>query len=452
MSGLRPTDSCDPTPSIAKTAGAPDAGATGPVPPAAKPITTAATPGPAVHNDTDTARTRAHPAAANAQTFPPQHVRQADAIRSDRAVAMGREAYAESHGDGHWLNESARHWEGVRKDNDRAVDEGRRGPLAATIVDLGAQTMGFFVNMSGLRQVRDRSAQLGAEWGGGASGYEKAKTISLLTGEVALAAANGLGVGGVARATQVSREGAAIVQAAKAAQTTKAATVVTRGAAGAIAGMRSVGRPAAAQVAKELQAVIKELPLTAGGKVTAEQAKVFLSRLRDVAARYGVSVREGGVAGEAVGQSREVVVSLAAGAPHEMVHALQMVQTRATAFLDEAVRLGTTVADMPASGFERAHTTTVRPFEHQAYAAFEAMAFQSTGFMGQATANAYRSALKTGIEAFREALAQGAVPRLGEGLGARLYGELTILGRSQAEIAEKLAIGTGAVIGKELRN
>jgi hypothetical protein len=401
--------------------------------------------------------------------------RQAPFDAQAEAVAAGRRAYTETMQDDHWSNDAARFWDQVAVDNDRAVSDGRRGAVTATAVHVGAKVMGFFVEMSGIRQVRARAGQLGAEVGGGASGWEVTKTSAMLGGETLLAAANGLGVGGVTRAAKVTAEGVTIIRSAEAVRASEAvvgtvlrngddvAHVVTAlaqtgddaarvaGAAGhatqagvtagrAIQGMRAVSSTAARQVTRELQQLVRNLPLE-GGQVTQQQARTFLNQLREVASRYGITLREGGTAGEAVGSARELVVSLKAGAAHEMVHALQMVQVRAVAFADEAMRLGTSIAEMPAAAFERANAAVIRPFEHHAYATFESMAFQATGFMGRANAATYRTALNEGLRAFGEGLSAAAAPLLREGVAARLYGELTILGRSQMEIASKIAFG-----------
>lgn len=373
------------------------------------------------------------------------------------AVAYGRQAYQESLNDDHWSNDAARYWDGVIADNDRAVGDGRRDPYTATAVHVGATVMGFFVEMSGIRQVRARAGQLGAEVGGDAPTAEVAKTGLLLGGETLLAAANGLGVGaGVGRAVKVSAEGAAIVRGAEAVRAGEAAVgavtaggddvarvIIARAAAKgaqAIDGMRAVKGAVADGVTRELQQLVKQLPLE-GGKVTKQQARAFMTELREVAGRYGITLREGGTAGEAVGGARDLVVSLQTGAAHEMVHALQMVQVRAVAFADEAARLGTSIAEMPPAGFERAYAAVVKPFEHQAYAGFESMAFKATGLMGRANAVRYRAALAEGLTAFGDALATASKPVFKQGMAARLYGELTILGRSQLEIASKLAMG-----------
>jgi hypothetical protein len=373
------------------------------------------------------------------------------------AVAYGKQAYDETMKDDHWSNEAATYWDQVIASNDKAVGDGKRDPYTATAVHVGATVMGFFVEMSGIRQVRARAGQLGAEVGGDAPTGEIAKTSLLLGGETLLAASNGLGIGsGVGRAAKVSAEGAAIIRGAEAVKAgdalvgavvnggddvarVVAAQVATKGAK-AIEGMRAVKGVAAEAVTKELQQLVRQLPLE-GGKVTKLQAQAFLNELKQVASRYGIVLKEGGVAGEAVGGARDLVVSLKTGAAHEMVHALQMVQVRAAAFADEALRLGTSIAEMPPSGFERAYTAVVKPFEHQAYAVFESMAFKATGLMGRANAIRYRAALTEGLKAFGDGLANAAKPVFKEGLAARLYGELTILGRSQVEIGSKIAMG-----------
>lgn len=380
--------------------------------------------------------------------------------RNQQAVAMGRQVYQESLQDGHWSNEAARYWEDVKDRNDRAVGDGQRGPVTATAVHVGATVMGFFVEMSGVRQVRARAGQLGAEVGGGADRMEIAKTGAMLAGETLLAASNGLGVGGVGRAAAVRAEGTAIVRGAEALRAGEAVTgAVLRhgddvaraaGAAKAIRGMRGVGRGAASQVTRELQALVKELPIGQGGKISQSQARQAFKRLQAFAGRYGITLREGGRAGEAVNHGREVVVSLKAGAAHELVHAFQMVQVRAVAYADEAARLGKRIADLPPSAFDRAHQLVVKPFEHQAYAVFESMAYHATGFMGRANAATYKTAITEGLQAFGEGLAKGTVPDLASSLGARLYGDLTILGRSQAEIGDKLLMGAGAIINDRL--
>jgi len=139
----------------------------------------------------------------------------------NEAVLAGRRTYDESMADDHFANDAARFWDKVIVDNDAAVGDGKRGAVAATAVHVGATVMGFFVEMSGVRQVRARSGQLGAEVGGGASTREITKTSLLLGGETLLAAANGLGVGGVTRAAKVGLEGAAIVKGAQAVRSTE---------------------------------------------------------------------------------------------------------------------------------------------------------------------------------------------------------------------------------------
>jgi hypothetical protein len=378
----------------------------------------------------------------------------------NEAVLAGRRAYDESMADDHFANDAARFWDKVIVDNDAAVGNGQRGAVAATAVHVGATVMGFFVEMSGIRQVRARSGQLGAEVGGGASTTEITKTSLLLGGETLMAAANGLGVGGVSRAAKVGLEGAAIVKGAKAVRSSEAIagavvnggddvakTILRTGNAGSrfIQGMRAVKGSAAQQVTHELQQLIRHLKLD-GGKVAKAEAQAFLTELTAYAKKYGITVREGGVVGEAVGGARDVVVSLQAGAAHEMVHALQMVQVRAAAFADEAARLGMAVTDMPAAAFERANAAVIKPFEHQAYAVFESMAFKATGVMGSANTVRYRKALTEGLQAFGDALATASKPVFNQGMAARLYGELTILGRSQFEIASKLVFAANPAI------
>jgi hypothetical protein len=276
------------------------------------------------------------------------------------------------------------------------------------------------ITVSGLKDVEQSAGRLGYVWDNqDVGGWQKFKMGANLAGNSALAAMNFLPVASIAKGG-------------------KAAYTVGKGGT-AIKGMAAAGDDAARAMkatTQTLQQTIKTA-IPQGQKATVQEMRTLIDETNKVLKGHGVAIKEGGVVGESVAKNGVVKVSLKAGAPHEVAHAMQSAQTQALMLEQQAAKLGKPVGML--SEVERAAAfSKAELFEAGAYAQHEMQAFRATGFMGKGNPNYANMLLKDSDELY-QALKTGTVIQGQFSAGQKVYGALTMLGRSQFQIAANLS-------------
>lgn len=215
-----------------------------------------------------------------------------------------------------------------------------------------------------------------------------------------------------------------------------------------IAGMIATEARAAETVAGKLaQAATEALP-QAGEKLSKASLENFVAKLKDVAKHYGIELKEGGMIGESNGGIDAISFSSKAGGPHEVVHAAQQIQTRATALEFKAAELGKSVSELSQAERAEAFNKIVKPFEDMAYNQHEMWAGEAHSW-GKTSAQ-YRDLVMANWQSFEKALSTGTVPEAAVSAASRAYGSLANwLGRSQLEIAKNLGAPTAYIEGKQ---
>ena len=318
------------------------------------------------------------------------------------------------------------YWEDYRDSLGEEVSSGEMGPTEATVKHTYATVMGFFVDLSGFKQVERSAAHLGHDVGHGADGWTVTKDSAVLLGNSALAGSNFLPIAGAARGVSSWRSGLAPTRSGS-------VPLISRGTkAGTSIRMLRAGSAAADEVAAGLKAAIRAA--APEGRITAQNMDDVFRSVRSFADEYGIQLTKGGNLGESVGSIDIISANLKAGGPHELAHVIQQVQTRATAFASVADDLGKPVSALTQAEKARAFDQFIRPFEAATYAHHERYAYEATGFGGRG-GNRYGAAIESNIDEFAQAYQQGTVPNTRVGVGARAYGEMPeVLGTSQAEM------------------
>ncbi|MDD5629755.1 MAG: hypothetical protein PHU21_11865 [Elusimicrobia bacterium] len=354
---------------------------------------------------------------------------------SEHAPKMGEPGFEYG-----WATGAYKYWDDMEKRQDDVASQGHW--VKAGTVATGAKIMKFFYHIGGTGAIEqsgdqttwdlNRDASTGTLiWDGTkVAGNTILTALNFVPGVAAISKA-----GGVANSVRGIKSGTAIYR------TTKAGSEIAELGGG-------VGKEAAGEVAGQVRNIIKAAA-GEGKQVTAKNARQILNGLKEAGAQknVGISVIEDrsilGM-GMAKGDAGAIVINTRLGGAHEVVHAAQQYQVRATLLkqmgtsydkLDDAERL--------------LFAQRVDAMELQAYNQFENGAFRATGFMGSGSLNKarYAKGLEANISTFEKALANGTVPKYDFSLRysptAAVYQSLpNWLGRSQTQIGTNM----GAVI------
>lgn len=234
-----------------------------------------------------------------------------------------------------------------------------------------------------------------------------------------------------------------------------------------IKGMAKASAKISTMVQDDLLKIISKLPKE--GKIPEATLKSFINDLKAVAKKYGIPEKdfvhiEKAFFSTADGGAKNIIIKGSKGIQHEIAHAVQLVQNRATALGDAALQKLTkegieitddailkTVKKLTNEEAEAAFKSIVRPLETQAYGRFEASAFQATGLGGKVSDVArYSEALTEMIKAQGRALTTAVAPIPKVGLGARIYGTIPqVFGAGNKTMALNFSavIGTGMAKG-----
>jgi len=323
-----------------------------------------------------------------------------------------------------------RFWDEAGRKAKADTDSGRIAKPLGQLKQAGAGVMKFLAQMSNVAELEGSAAKLGYLSGSGvATRGDLAKASAVTALDAGLAATNFIGVGGIvkgsarrAAAQQLIRQGEARFGAAVAKD--------------AVKGMLKARPSAAASVADDLKRIVGTLPDQ--GKLGAKEAEAFLGKLQPFAARYGMDFQFGkSMLPEVHASATKVSIKTMGGGTdwHEYVHVVQTLQNRATALASQAERLGKPIAKLTGKEVDEAFTFTAKTFENQAYRHFEEGAVKATGFMaGALRPDHWKKVVGSSIDAQAKALVDGVMPNFRVGLGGKLYGDMTALGQSQAEI------------------
>lgn len=370
---------------------------------------------------------------------------------AEQAATEARQAYEEVKKTG-LGGQAIDYWERAEAQVGEDVSNGKTGVAVATAKATGFKIMGFFAKLSGIHEVEGRSAQFGYLMGHPhASTGDKVKTGLWLGAESFFAATNFTGLGGIAKGAL--RKQAAKLAAKEGSEITAkyaAILVAERGgrrlavegaeAAGkAIKGMLPVKAEAAALVKADLAEALAKLP--AEGKLKAVDLTRFADDLKGVAKKYGIDFTYAKGLPEVMGDATRIdIKTMGMGDWHEYAHIVQMIQNRATALQSHAMRLGKDVSKLTKGEIDEAFKATVKTLETQGYRHFEEEAVKAVGFLGKdLKPSTYKKVLLEGLGQQERALLQATAPNFQVGVGGRLYGDLTILGESQAEIMANLS-------------
>lgn len=152
-------------------------------------------------------------------------------------------------------------------------------------------------------------------------------------------------------------------------------------------------------------------------------------------------VQRGGKFGEANFVVRDGVRTIlwnpAVGKSHEFTHAVQMLVNRSNALEVVAARYGRTVQNLTASQIDEAMALAAR-FEKGYYAAHEAQALRSAGFMGLFPGNATTFTGRLAANSDELVRAWTGAPQWNFTTGQRIFGSLSGLGESQLAIGGTL--------------
>ncbi len=203
----------------------------------------------------------------------------------------------------------------------------------------------------------------------------------------------------------------------------------------------------------ELRGALASFAATCPDGVTDTALERLQSRVKSIAARYGVPITFGlGAPTVSWGDVPAIEVSHRGGgaAAHEMVHVAQYLigavaalATAASARIYQARgRQPRSTAEVKAAmtaltpkECKLAFEAIVTPMETQGYVTIEQGAFHATGFMGRRardTAN-YVAGLNDNIEAFAAAYSTATVPALDTASDARAYGTIGHVARTHGE-------------------
>lgn len=214
-----------------------------------------------------------------------------------------------------------------------------------------------------------------------------------------------------------------------------------------ITGMLATESKIAGSVSGKLSTAIKDT-LPSGGKLSEASIQNFVGRLEQIAAEYGIAMKQGGIIGESKGTIDVIEFSTKAGGKHEIAHAMQQLQSRATALEGQAARSGIGVQGLNQAERAAAYEKVVKPFENVAYNQHEmfAGAAHSWGF----TAKNYAEILKSNVASFDKALSTATVPEATVKLASNLYGRLPdLLGRSQLAIGRNIGSPASIFLNKK---
>lgn len=323
-----------------------------------------------------------------------------------------------------------RFWDETARKAKADLDNGRIAKPLGQLKRAGAGVMKFLAQMSNVAELEGSAAKLGYLSGSGvATRADLAKATAVTALDAGLAATNFMGVGGMVKG---SARRAAAQQLIRQGEARFGASVAKD----AVKGMLKAKPAAATAVADDLKAIVGTLPDK--GKLGAREAEAFLGRLQPFAARYGMDFKFGkSMLPEVHASATEVSIKTMGGGTdwHEYVHVVQTLQNRATALASQAERLGRPIAKLTGQEIDEAFTYTAKTFENQAYRHFEEGAVKATGFMaGALRPDHWKQVVASSIDAQAEALVKGVMPNFRVGLGGKLYGDMTALGQSQAEI------------------
>ncbi|MBX9724417.1 MAG: hypothetical protein K2X81_23610, partial [Candidatus Obscuribacterales bacterium] len=213
-----------------------------------------------------------------------------------------------------------------------------------------------------------------------------------------------------------------------------------------IAGMVGTGARVSESVGAKLAEAAKEALPATGENLSKESLTNFVGKLQEIAGKYGIELKKGGVVGESTGSINTIEYSSKAGGPHEIVHVVQQLQTRATALEARAVELGKKVGDLTQAERLDVFNKVVKPFEETAYNQHEM--FAGAAHSWGHTSSQYREVIMENLKSFQKALASATVPEAKVNAAAKAYGELpNLLGRSQKEIAKNLGSPTANTFG-----
>lgn len=314
---------------------------------------------------------------------------------------------------------------------DQVISDNKdRSGFMAGLKSVSAKAARGLISLSGLHEVEKSAGELGWDMGSGASAGQIARSGGKLALNSALAGASFLPAG---------KAVAGLAKGEKLMTTAKAGTE--------IAGLTAAGKGVAGQVADDVGGAVART-VGQGGK---GQTGALLEDLAQVGDKYGVKVRQGGNVGESVGTVDDILVNTKIGGDHEIVHAAQQLQTRATLLEAHAQKLGKSAKDLTAA--ERAQVAPqVQAFERSAYQHHEMWAKEATGFGGRASSG-YGRAVQSNVDDFGKALADGVVPQGPSSVVSRAYGNLpNAVGTSQGQIATNLGAVQAGVINYQREN
>ncbi len=355
-----------------------------------------------------------------------------------------------------WATGAWKYWDDMQKGNDAMVDHGQRGPGMATAVYMGAGTMKFFYHISGFGAVEQSSDQLRWDHNRDSTWGRQSWDLAKVGGNTLLSAMTFIPGVELLRGATVTGKALPYAKA-----------IATGDALGIVAADAHAAE-AARVVEQGLTTVVKESTAQGGTILATKQAKALTTGLQEYAGKYGITMevsdgsslaknlRAGKLraawqdvkslgAAESVSADR-ITVNTAIGQAHEPVHALQMIQVRATLLEGYARRAGVSSFALLSEAQKAEAMTSIAPQVarmEQVTSLYEAGANTASGFGGGTLRAGYESSLLSNVSTFRQGLATGVMPAMGEfTLRSRVYGELPmLLGTSQLQIGKTITAG-----------
>lgn len=329
------------------------------------------------------------------------------------AAKVAHDAYTSFAPDGA-ISQAREYWQDV------ATDGAKEGGAWGTTKHVSGAVAEGLLELSGLGNVENGATKLAKDLKEGAPEEEVNKDLKSLGIDTALAALTFVpalnGVKAMGKGEGLYRTAAAGSE---------------------IAGMAVTDAKLAGTVSQKLTAAISET-MPAGEKLSKASIQNFVGRMEQIGSEYGIKLKQGGIVGESNGTIDAIEYSTKAGGKHEVVHAMQQLQSRAVALEGHAAKLGKSVDELTQVDRADAFKAVVKPFEDVAYNQHEM--FAGAAHSWGRTATNYADILKSNVSSFDKALSSGTVPDAGVKLSSKLYGELpNLLGRSQLAIGKNLS-------------
>ncbi|MCX5796497.1 MAG: hypothetical protein NTY77_13470 [Elusimicrobia bacterium] len=353
---------------------------------------------------------------------------------SEKAPQMGEPGFEYGWATGAW-----KFWDDMEKRQDDVASQGHW--IQAGTVATGAKVMKFFYHLSGFGAMEKSGDQTRWDKNRGAGVGTLIWDGTKVAANTALAALNFVPVvAAVSKAGGLVNSARGIVSGTEVYRTARAGSEIVELSGG-------VGKTVAGEVAGEVRGIV-QAAAGEGAQVTTKTARQVLTGLKEAGAskNVGITVVEDrsllGM-GMAEGDASTIVINTRLGGAHEVTHAVQQYQVRATLLR----QMGKSY-DKLSEAEKLVFADRVKAVELQAYNQFENGAYRATGWMGSGSLNGarYAKGLEANISAFEGGLAGGTVPKFAltrYSPGATAYGALpNWLGRSQVQIGTNI----GAVI------